>query len=438
MDWQRLMHDWQMIALQRANVGAIALTGVAIVASYAIGWYVGRRFCEPLSAYARRLGGQAARTQPQTLAAILRYGVAAMLLLIAASVAPPGSIILLLFAAALGLASGLLILHAGTLLGLDRIASLVAALIGFAATMAGVLGGTAPLVTGLQSVAFPVGKHQLSLLLLVNAAITIGILVIVARIANRALTQAIGRSHALDPSQRVLVQKLAGIAVIVVAVLLGLDLLSIDLTALTVFSGALGLAIGFGLQKTFGNLISGLILLMDRSIKPGDVIVVGDTFGAVSKIGVRAVSVVTRDGKEHLIPNEKLMTDPVENWSYSTRNVRIHIPVGISYTSDQEIAQRLMIEAAVAAERVLDKPKPTVWLTDFGASAVQYDILAWIADPEMGVGNVRSDILNRLWRSFAENGIELPFAQHDVHIRSMPARFGPSGRAAGDEDPTSS
>ena len=111
-------------------------------------------------------------------------------------------------------------------------------------------------------------------------------------------------------SQRALIQKLASIAVVVVAVLLGIDLLGIDLTALTVFSGAFGLAVGFGLQKTFGNLIAGLILLMDRSVKPGDVIVVGDTFGQVTKIGVRAISVVTRDGKEHLLPNEQLMTDP--------------------------------------------------------------------------------------------------------------------------------
>jgi hypothetical protein len=114
----------------------------------------------------------------------------------------------------------------------------------------------------------------------------------------------------------------------------GIDLLGIDLTALTVFSGAFGLAVGFGLQKTFGNLIAGIILLMDRSVKPGDVIVVGDSFGHVTKIGVRAVSIVTRDGKEHLIPNENLMTQEVENWSYSSRDVRVHIPVGIAYDCD--------------------------------------------------------------------------------------------------------
>ena len=157
---------------------------------------------------------------------------------------------------------------------------------------------------------------------------------------------------------------------------------------------------------------------MDRSVKPGDVIVVGDTFGQVTKIGVRAVSVVTRDGKEHLIPNEQLMTAPVENWSYSSRNVRIHIKVGVGYDSDLGTAQKLMIEAAMASPRVLTEPKPSVWLTGFGDSSVDHEILAWIADPEVGVGNVRSDILNRLWVAFKDAGIEIPFPQRDLHIRS--------------------
>lgn len=421
MDWQLLLRHWGITDLPTADIGPIALSLLAIAGSYWGGWVIGRRFGEPLSVYFGRLGGHMGRLGKSTIAGILRYGLAAILLLIASSVARSSPVILLLFAAAQGFATGLLIFHLGALFNLGRIASLVGAIIALAAAMAWTLGGMAPLVAGLDSVAFTVGKHRLSLLLLVNALITIGILVIVARIANRILVHAIGRTRTFDPSQRVLVQKLAGIAVIVVAMLLGIDLLSIDLTALTVFSGALGLAVGFGLQKTFGNLLSGLILLMDRSIKPGDVIVVGDTFGAVNKIGVRAVSVVTRDGKEHLIPNEKLMTEPVENWSYSSRNVRIRIPVGVSYKSDLATAQRLMIEAAIAAGRVLEEPKPSVWLKEFGDSAVQHDILVWIADPEMGVGNVRSDILNRLWRSFAEHGIELPYAQHDVHIRTMPS-----------------
>ena len=197
--------------------------------------------------------------------------------------------------------------------------------------------------------------------------------------------------------------------------------MQIDLTAFAVFGGALGLAVGFGLQKTVGNLIAGIILLMDRSIKPGDVIVVGDSFGWVNKIGVRAVSVITRDGKEHLIPNENLMTQEVENWSYSNRNVRIRIPVGVSYDCDLKLAQELMMKAASESPRVLKDPKPSVWLDAYGDSSVDHLILAWIGDPEGGVGSVRSDVLNRLWWLFKEHGIEIPFPQRDVHVRSMPA-----------------
>jgi small-conductance mechanosensitive channel len=164
---------------------------------------------------------------------------------------------------------------------------------------------------------------------------------------------------------------------------------------------------------------------MDRSIKPGDVIVVGDSFGHVSKIGVRAVSIITRDGKEHLIPNENLMTQEVENWSYSSTNVRVHIPVGVSYDCDLPLAQRLMIEAAMEPERVLKTPKPTVWLRAFGESSVDHEILVWIKDPESGVGNVQSQILNRVWALFKENGIEIPFPQRDIRIREWPAGSSP-------------
>jgi small-conductance mechanosensitive channel len=164
---------------------------------------------------------------------------------------------------------------------------------------------------------------------------------------------------------------------------------------------------------------------MDRSVKPGDVIVVGDTFGQVTKIGVRAVSIVTRDGKEHLLPNEQLMTEPVENWSYTSRNVRVHIKVGVAYDSDLALAQRLMIEAASASPRVLDKPKPAVWLVEFADSSIDHEILCWIADPEAGVGNVRSAVLNRVWELFKENGIEIPFPRREVLIRNQSGQPAP-------------
>ena len=288
----------------------------------------------------------------------------------------------------------------------------------FAASAPRVAGWLARTMRALDTLAIDIGVNRVSLLNIIVFVLVSVVIFAAARIAFRIVKRLIRTNGRMDASQKVLAQKVLGLAIITLAILIGVDLLAIDLTAFTVFSGAFGLAVGFGMQKTLGNLIAGLILLMDRSVKPGDVIVVGDTFGAISKIGIRAVSVVTRDGKEHLIPNEKLMTDSVENWSYSSRNVRLRIPVGVAYSSDLALAQRLMLEAASSATRVIADPKPTVWLKGFGDSSVDHDILVWITDPEMGVGNVQSEILNSLWVLFKQHSIEIPYPQRDVHIRS--------------------
>lgn len=239
---------------------------------------------------------------------------------------------------------------------------------------------------------------------------------------SRSARRLLRRMTRLDTTQRLLAEKLVTIAVWGVAILLGIDVLGIDLTALAVFSGAFGLAIGFGLQKTFGNLIAGIILLMDRSIKPGDVIAIADaggvaTFGQIRKIGIRAVSLTTRDQKEYLIPNENLMINQVENWSYSSRNVRVQVPVGVGYGCDIKLAEKLMLEAASGARRVLTTPPPVVWLDALGDSAIQFKIHCWINDPEEGIGSVRSDVLKRLWDLFQANGISVPFPQRDINLK---------------------
>jgi small-conductance mechanosensitive channel len=288
----------------------------------------------------------------------------------------------------------------------------------FVALFSHAVGGLAPISHTLERIGFDIGTRRFSLLSLITIMVTATALYAAVRLVNRATAEWISTSRGLDATQKLLAQKLAAIAVVVTAFFFGIDLLNIDLTAFAVFSGAFGLAVGFGLQKTIGNLIAGIILLMDRSIKPGDVIVVGESFGWVNRIGIRAVSVLTRDGKEHLIPNENLMTNEVENWSYTDRNVRIRIPLAVGYGCDLKLAQALMLRAASESPRVLDNPKPNVWLTAFGQSGVEHEILAWISDPEGGVGSVRSDVLNRVWWLFKEHGIEIPFPQREVHIRS--------------------
>ena len=346
---------------------------------------------------------------------ILRHAIAAAATALAVAFWPVGDLAHLVLSAALALSLSLLAVHVLRSLAIPRLAVLPIALLLFVMVLSGSSGGFAPVADMLDGVGLDLGKRRVTLLGLVSMAAICVALFALVRLANRIIGRSITRAHGLDPTQKLLAQKLAAIVVVVAAFFIGVDLLGVDLTAFTVFSGALGLAVGFGLQKTFGNLIAGIILLMDRSIKPGDVIVVGDSFGWVNKIGVRAVSVITRDGKEHLIPNENLMTQEVENWSYSDRNVRVRIPVGIGYDSDLQLAQELMLRAAQESPRVLRNPKPNVWLTAFGENRVEHDILVWISDPESGIGSVKSDVLGRLWRLFRDHGITIPYPQRVIH-----------------------
>ena len=184
------------------------------------------------------------------------------------------------------------------------------------------------------------------------------------------------------------------------------------------FSGAVGVGIGFGLQKVVANLISGVILLLDRSVKPGDVIAVGDSYGWIDSLGARYVSVITGDGIEHLIPNEELIANRVENWSYSNDRVRLRATVGISYHADLRRAIDLCLEAALAAPRVLDSPAPACLVTGFGDSSVDLEVRFWINDPVNGTANVRSAVLLGIWDRFHEHGIEIPFPQRDLHLKS--------------------
>jgi small-conductance mechanosensitive channel len=280
----------------------------------------------------------------------------------------------------------------------------------------------AGIVRTLDNWALSLGSLRVSIWDLLVIVSIVVLCFLVGKLGSRWARRLVRKSKRLDSTQELLAEKLLTIAIWAVAFFLAVDLLNIDLTALAVFSGAFGLAIGFGLQKTIGNLIAGIILLMDKSIKPGDVIAIADqagqsTFGQIRKIGVRAVSLVTRDQKEYLIPNENLMINQVENWSYSSKNVRVQVPVGVSYHADMELAEKLMLEAAKSCPRVLNSPPPVVWMKAIGENAVQFAIQCWIQDPEEGVGNVQSAVLKQVWALFKANGIELPYPQRDLHLR---------------------
>jgi small-conductance mechanosensitive channel len=281
-------------------------------------------------------------------------------------------------------------------------------------------------VSILDSWGFTVANYHVSVWTGLLVIIVIVGVFVFGKLLTRIARWSLGKVTRLDSTQKLLADKLIGIAIWAFAILVGIDILGIDLTALTIFSGAFGLAVGFGLQKTFGNMLAGIILLMDRSIKPGDVIAVSDptgreSFGQIRRIGIRAISVVTRDRKEYLIPNENLMVNQVVNWSYSSREVRVKAPVGVAYGTDLELAEKLLLEAAVGAPRVLSQPAPNVRLMAFGANAIEFEIRFWITDPEEGVSGARSEVLKRVWHLFKEHSIELPFPQLDLYLRDSMA-----------------
>ncbi|MBN2707141.1 MAG: mechanosensitive ion channel [Deltaproteobacteria bacterium] len=209
-------------------------------------------------------------------------------------------------------------------------------------------------------------------------------------------------------------------AVVIAIGLVTLFGLGLDLAKVTLLVSAVTVGIGFGLQKIFSNLISGIILLFDKSIKLGDTLQIDDFFGTVTSMNARFVSVMGRDGREHLIPNEKLIVDNVVNLTYSSRHFRLDIPVGIAYKSDVPQAMRLMEEAALTVPRVLARPAPEACLIAFGSSSIDLEIRAWIIDPEQGLVNVKSDILVAIWESFHRHGIEIPFSQQDIYIKEVP------------------
>ncbi|MFC1483488.1 mechanosensitive ion channel family protein [Candidatus Neomarinimicrobiota bacterium] len=279
-----------------------------------------------------------------------------------------------------------------------------------------ILGVLKPAVAFLDTLGFTIGEVHLTLLSVLKALIFLFIALRLGRWLGEYIEKRLYKIPALSASSHVLFSKIVKITVYVIVTMVALSSVGIDLTAFAFFSGALGVGLGFGLQKVVSNFISGLILLTDKSIKPGDVIQVGEVYGWISSLKGRYASVVTRDGHEYLIPNEDLITQQVVNWSYTDRKVRLNIPIGVSYKSDIHQAISLVLEAAGESDRVLKYPEPICLLSGFGDSSVNLDLRFWIEDPKSGVGNVKSDILVKVWDKFHEHGIEIPFPQRDVHF----------------------
>ncbi|MGH7092834.1 MAG: mechanosensitive ion channel family protein [Stellaceae bacterium] len=313
-----------------------------------------------------------------------------------------------------------LVLRATTLLLRDAVIGRLIATVAWLIFALDLLDLLKPTEAALDALSITIGTLRLSVLLLAKAAIVIAVLLWGAAALSRLIGARLQHVAGLSPSLRVLSANLIRIVLVSVAVIIGLNTVGIDLTAVTVFSGAIGVGVGFGLQKIVSNFVSGIILLIEQSIKPGDVIEVGNTFGRVNSLGARYASVLGRDGKEYLIPNENLITNQVVNWSYSNPLVRVRAEFGVAYASDLHQVRDLAITAALRVARVLPAPLPTCYVTGFGDSSVNLVLRFWINDPADGVTNIKGDVYLAVWDIFHEHGVEFPFPQRDVHLRIDP------------------
>ena len=287
-----------------------------------------------------------------------------------------------------------------------------------------IVGLLDPTLLVLDAMAIDFGETRISVLGVGKALIALALLFWLASFTSSLLERRIAKMSGLTPSVQVLFGKLLKITLFVIAFVLAMNSVGIDLTAFAVFSGAVGLGLGFGLQKVVSNLISGVILLLDKSVKPGDVIAIGQTYGWINSLSARYVSVITRDGTEHLIPNEELISQRVENWSYTDQLVRQRLPIGVAYSSDVKQAIALAVQAASEQPRVLDSPAPVCHLKGFGDNAVDLELRIWLRDPRSGLSNIKNDILLQIWDLYNEHGIEFPFPQRELHInKPVPVRL---------------
>jgi small-conductance mechanosensitive channel len=278
-----------------------------------------------------------------------------------------------------------------------------------------------PLVHLLDGITVSLGAISFSAWGLIKSFTIFALLWALASAAKRFFARWLADLDQLTYSDRVLFQRLFNTAMVAVVIMVSLNAAGIHLAAIAVTGGAFGLAIGVGLQRIGSSVVSGILLLLNKPIRQGDVIVVdggfsGARFGWVTRMGLMYVQVATRDGTEQLIPNESFVTSKIENLSYSDNRVRLHIPFGIAYDSDLKKAMSLALEAARGTERVLKAPEPACRVTEFGDSNVHFDLRIWIEDPRLGTGRVRSNVLLAIWTIFHDNGIQFAFPQRDIHI----------------------
>jgi small-conductance mechanosensitive channel len=289
------------------------------------------------------------------------------------------------------------------------------------------LGWLDPIIAMLDSVGIAAGKTRITVWSILKLLFTLTLFVLVAAWISRWVERRLKKLTQFAPSTRIGIAKFANAFLIALSILMGLNAAGVDLTALTVLTGAIGLGLGFGLQSIAANFVSGFVLLMDRSIKPGDVISLSgqagtstENFGWVQELRGRYVVVRDRDGVEMLVPNQQLISNAVINWSYTDPRIRLKLPVRVSYHDDPELALQILLTACEGQKRVLRDPKPASRLMHFGDSGIELELRFWISDPQDGVNNVRSDVNRAIWRLFKEHRITVPVTQHEIRVRNAP------------------
>ena len=285
------------------------------------------------------------------------------------------------------------------------------------------LGWLDPIIATLDGIGISAGKSRITVWSILKLLFTLTLFVLVAVWISRWVERRLKKLSTLAPSTRIGIAKFANAFLIGLSILMGLNAAGVDLTALTVLTGAIGIGLGFGLQSIAANFVSGFVLLMDRSIKPGDVISLSgqsgtstENFGWVQELRGRYVVVRDRDGIEMLVPNQQLISNAVINWSYTDPRIRLKLPVRVSYKDDPELALQILLAACEGQRRVLRDPPPVSRLMHFGDSGIELELRFWISDPQDGVNNVRSDVNRAIWRLFQERGVTIPVAQHEVRL----------------------
>ena len=301
------------------------------------------------------------------------------------------------------------------------------ALVIWLAIAAEYLGWLDPIIAGLDSIGIATGKNRVTVWSVLKLLFTLTLFVLVAAWISRWVERRLKRLSNLAPSTRIGIGKFANAFLIGLSILMGLNAAGVDLTALTVLTGAIGLGLGFGLQSIAANFVSGFVLLMDRSIKPGDVISLSgqsgtstENFGWVQELRGRYVVVRDRDGVEMLVPNQQLISNAVINWSYTDPRIRLKLPIRVSYRDDPELALGILLAACEGQARVLREPAPVSRLMHFSDSGIELELRFWISDPQEGVNNVRSEVNRAIWRLFKEHGITIPVAQREIIVHNSP------------------